>query len=173
MKRAILTVLVLLALAVPAMAQEHPSGIVGIGVDKGTADNILGWLKTLAIGGGSATGFAFLQKLLKDRKPQPGPTPQPSPVDPGKFDPSKLIDRLKDLLDGNTPQPSPSPSPLPFPVPTDLQRFLDFVMQTKALHDDIKTKGQPVGSKHEFLFADGSARTVELGTKSVPAPVAQ
>lgn len=168
MKSVLITAAVLLALCSPVLAQEQ--GIVGIGIDKGSMENILGWLKTISIGGGSAGALALLQKLLKDKKPQPGPAPTPSP-DPGKFDPSKLIDRLKDLLDGNTPTPGPSPSPLPIPVPTDLQRFLDFISQTKALHEDIKTKGQPVAVEADFCFADGSIRTVTIGTKVIPAPV--
>ena len=162
----LLPILVLLSLAVPAVADEAPN-IVGIGIDKGSMENILGWLKTLAAGGGGAGVLALLQKFLQDKKPQPGPTPSPD----NKFDPSVIIDKLKDLLDGKT-DPQPGPNPLPFPVPSDLQRFLDFISQTKALAEDVKTKGQPVGVKADFVFADQSIRTVEIGTRATPGPKA-
>lgn len=167
MKHALAIFAILFLLSAPAMADE--TGIVGIGVDRETAKDIGGWLKTLLTAGGGAGLIAAWQKLKK---------PDTKPVDPvnpdgGKFDPAKIIDILKDLIDGKTPGPvDPRPNPLPFPVPADLQRYLDFIAQTKGLHDDIKTKGQPVGVDAEFHFADGSVRTVVIGTKTAPAPVA-
>jgi hypothetical protein len=129
-----------------AMAGDDPVAAVGSG-----SLSLAGLLKLLFLGAGSGGIAGFLAQWLGKKN-----------LDPALI--QKIIDDLRRVV----------PDKLPIPVPdgetVDIRRIIEEIVQTEALVQDIKAKGTPTAVTIAVTFRDGTGRTVDYGTKAIPAP---